>query len=142
MPKVTIWIRVDDLDKWDAIDSKPEFIHNALNPEIDDDLKDLPEANIDNVTASGKTMDDLATLDYSQVDSSTNSTTGEVKPEPGTSAWVTKTVNEAITKPIKTPNGDQSGDKSKMAAGIATLKTPKAVEKGWAGSNFKKGKKS
>lgn len=33
MPKVTIWIRVKDLDKWQAIPDKPEFIHNALKRE-------------------------------------------------------------------------------------------------------------
>ena len=30
--KVTIWIRVEDKDKWLAIKNRPEFIHNALNP--------------------------------------------------------------------------------------------------------------
>lgn len=31
MPKVTIWIRKEDLDNWLAIKNRPEFIHNALN---------------------------------------------------------------------------------------------------------------
>lgn len=32
MPRVTIWIRNDDLEKWLAITDRPEFIHKALNP--------------------------------------------------------------------------------------------------------------
>lgn len=31
MPKVTLYIRKDDLDKWKALDKKAEFIHNVLN---------------------------------------------------------------------------------------------------------------
>lgn len=33
MPKVTIWIRVDDEAKWKAIENKPEWLHAKLNPE-------------------------------------------------------------------------------------------------------------
>lgn len=32
MPTLPVYIRVDDLDKWKALDNKAEFIHNALNP--------------------------------------------------------------------------------------------------------------
>lgn len=32
MPKVTIWVRVEDYSKWQDLKDKPEFIHNALNP--------------------------------------------------------------------------------------------------------------
>lgn len=31
MPRKDIWIRVDDLDKWESIKDKPLFLHNALN---------------------------------------------------------------------------------------------------------------
>jgi hypothetical protein len=31
MPQVTTYIRKDDMDKWQAIEKKSEFIHNALN---------------------------------------------------------------------------------------------------------------
>lgn len=31
MPHANVWIRKGDMDKWDAIDNKSEFIHNALN---------------------------------------------------------------------------------------------------------------
>lgn len=30
MPKVTIWIRKEDEEKWKAIKDKPQFIHGAL----------------------------------------------------------------------------------------------------------------
>lgn len=32
MPRVTQYIRNEDLDKWNALNNKSEFIHNALNP--------------------------------------------------------------------------------------------------------------
>lgn len=32
MPKVTIWIRVEDEAKWNAIRDKPAQIHEWLNP--------------------------------------------------------------------------------------------------------------
>ncbi len=32
MPDAKIYIRTEDLDKWNAIEKKSEFIHNALNP--------------------------------------------------------------------------------------------------------------
>ncbi len=31
MPKVTIWIRNADYDKWTAIDNKPEWLHEHLD---------------------------------------------------------------------------------------------------------------
>jgi len=31
MPRVDVWIRKNDFDKWEAIKDKPEFLHNALN---------------------------------------------------------------------------------------------------------------
>jgi hypothetical protein len=31
MPKVTIWIRNEDYDKWKAIQDKPEWLHEHLN---------------------------------------------------------------------------------------------------------------
>jgi hypothetical protein len=31
MPDVKVYIRADDLDKWNSIEKKSEFIHNALN---------------------------------------------------------------------------------------------------------------
>lgn len=31
MPNRTIYIRKDDIDKWDAIESKPEWLHEQLN---------------------------------------------------------------------------------------------------------------
>lgn len=31
MPKVTIWIRNEDYDKWDAIKDKPEWLHEHIN---------------------------------------------------------------------------------------------------------------
>lgn len=31
MPKVTIWIRKEDEDKWKAIENKPEWLHDHLN---------------------------------------------------------------------------------------------------------------
>lgn len=31
MPTVPVYIRVEDLDKWKALESKAEFVHNALN---------------------------------------------------------------------------------------------------------------
>lgn len=30
MPKVTIWIREEDLDRWESIVDRPEWLHNAL----------------------------------------------------------------------------------------------------------------
>jgi hypothetical protein len=36
MPKVTLYIRKEDIDKWKALDKKTEFIHNALTT-----IKDL-----------------------------------------------------------------------------------------------------
>lgn len=33
MPKVTIWIRNEDYDKWKAIDNKPAWLHEHLNGE-------------------------------------------------------------------------------------------------------------
>lgn len=54
MPKVTIWIRVKDLDKWQAIADKPEFIHNALNqPEFSEDP--LTEAVAKGIMNAGDT---------------------------------------------------------------------------------------
>lgn len=32
MPQVTVYVRKDDLPKWEALKKKSEFIHNALNP--------------------------------------------------------------------------------------------------------------
>lgn len=32
MPKVTIWIRKEDEEKWGAIENKPEWLHKVLNP--------------------------------------------------------------------------------------------------------------
>lgn len=32
MPKVTVYIRKDDMPKWKAIEKKTEFMHNALIP--------------------------------------------------------------------------------------------------------------
>lgn len=34
MPQKTIFIRDGDLDKWNAIERKSEFIHNALNYDV------------------------------------------------------------------------------------------------------------
>lgn len=34
MPRVTIWIREADYDKWQAIDNKPEWLADHLNPVI------------------------------------------------------------------------------------------------------------
>lgn len=31
MPHVNIWIRKEDWHIWDALDNKPEFLHEALN---------------------------------------------------------------------------------------------------------------
>lgn len=31
MPHANIWIRKEDVDKWQALEKKSEFIHNALN---------------------------------------------------------------------------------------------------------------
>lgn len=31
MPRVTIWIRNEDWDQWEAIDNKPEWLHERLN---------------------------------------------------------------------------------------------------------------
>lgn len=31
MPNKTIYIRKEDLDKWESIEDKPGFIHNALS---------------------------------------------------------------------------------------------------------------
>lgn len=31
MPQVTVYIRKKDLEKWQAVEKKTEFIHNALN---------------------------------------------------------------------------------------------------------------
>lgn len=31
MPTVPVYIRVEDLDKWRALENKAEFVHNALN---------------------------------------------------------------------------------------------------------------
>lgn len=31
MPRVDIWIRKNDLPKWESIKDKPEFLHNALS---------------------------------------------------------------------------------------------------------------
>ena len=36
MPKVTVYVRNEDLDKWKAVEKKTEFIHNALNPDEND----------------------------------------------------------------------------------------------------------
>jgi hypothetical protein len=33
MPHANVWIRKEDWEKWQALDSKSEFIHFALNPE-------------------------------------------------------------------------------------------------------------
>lgn len=38
MPTVSVSIRNEDYDKWRALESPAEFIHNALNPPVD--LKD------------------------------------------------------------------------------------------------------
>lgn len=50
--KVTIWIRVEDKDKWLAIKNRPEFIHNALNPEML--IIDKDNFNIENVSKAPK----------------------------------------------------------------------------------------
>lgn len=34
MPKVTIWIRKEDEDAWNAIKDRPEWLHAALNHQI------------------------------------------------------------------------------------------------------------
>lgn len=31
MPRVDIWIRVEDWEKWKKIKNKPKFIHEAIN---------------------------------------------------------------------------------------------------------------
>lgn len=31
--KVTIWIQKEDREKWDAIQDKPKWLHEHLNPE-------------------------------------------------------------------------------------------------------------
>lgn len=44
MPKVTIWIRVEDEAKWKAIEKKPEWLHEHLNSnrKLVGKLKDTP----------------------------------------------------------------------------------------------------
>ena len=35
MPQVTVYIRNEDLDKWKAVEKKTEFMHEALNGNIE-----------------------------------------------------------------------------------------------------------
>jgi len=34
MPRVNIWIRVEDVDKWNAIKNRPEWLHEKLNEDV------------------------------------------------------------------------------------------------------------
>jgi hypothetical protein len=45
MPQRSVYIREEDDDKWLALKSKAEFIHNALNPEEGFWAKGLPKEN-------------------------------------------------------------------------------------------------
>lgn len=54
MPSIPIYIRKEDWEKWEAIQDKPEFIHNALNDS--DILRDpIKHKAFDEVTKSIKT---------------------------------------------------------------------------------------
>lgn len=35
MPTVSVYIKNEDWEKWSALEKPSEFIHNALNPELD-----------------------------------------------------------------------------------------------------------
>jgi hypothetical protein len=37
MPRVNIYIRKEDVDKWDAIENRPEWIHEKLNEDTEDE---------------------------------------------------------------------------------------------------------
>jgi SPX domain protein involved in polyphosphate accumulation len=38
LPRVTIWIRQEDYDKWQAIENKPEWLHEHLNSKLVDTI--------------------------------------------------------------------------------------------------------
>lgn len=47
MPKVTIWIRVEDWESWQSIENKPGFIHDAIQLKEMYKMKKLPVNFID-----------------------------------------------------------------------------------------------
>lgn len=54
MPKYMIWIRKEDNDKWLALKSRAEFIHNALNHIAPENAQ--PIAGIDSAKILEETM--------------------------------------------------------------------------------------
>lgn len=66
MPKVTIWIRNEDYDKWEAIADKPEWVHRAINTKnmLDNiNLDELPKRSESSWRIEGKKIGKLNGVD-------------------------------------------------------------------------------
>lgn len=127
MPRVDIWIRKEDLDKWNAITNRPSFIHNALN------ASEIVVGGIRQTKAKPGTVDPISGLEIKEFHTNAN-------PE------VDKLYEELLTpKPpvipkVKIEKEVKVNDK-KYGAVIFDESKMKFSEEPWQGSNFKKGKK-
>ena len=69
MPRKNIYIRNEDLDKWDAIESKPEWLHTHLQVEVGIDVvdTDLGEIAYPVVTKPTKTPREKTIYPFDEV---------------------------------------------------------------------------
>lgn len=121
MPTVSVYIRKEDYIKWLELEKPGEFIHNALNPR-EPNPRPMTQKDVDEF---GKEL--------------AKRTLGAMQNKP------IKTPREKTVYPFDEVNAiaNLNHDAVRLQDKMPVIKSPKDAQKatGWAGSNFKKGKK-